>query len=737
MKKYVLFLAFLLNVILVRAQILPVYKWAGKAAGTGSDYGDFIATDPAGNTYITGRFDGNCDFDPGAGTLNLLSAGSTDIYFAKYSPTGSLVWAKRIGSTSGDRAYAMDVDAAGNIYLIGYFSVTVDFDPGPANVSLTSMGGFDTFFAKYTSDGNLVWVRTLGEANTEYGEIIKLDGSGNLYIGGEFSSPTLDLDAGAGTATVTNGSGGTAASYDPYLAKYDTAGNYLWGYNFPGTSSDYLKSMAVDANGRVIVAGYFSTTMNVDIPGGVFLNSNGSSDCYIVRFTAAGILDYSVSFGGLNSDILYSIDTYNNNVYATGTFNAQVDFDPGVDTFNLQSAGLTDVFISCLNDAGEFSWAGAISSPGSENSNFIKLNGNGDVYVAGSFIDSADFDPGAGVASLYAVTDRDAFVAKYSNSGSYVWGLRIGSNGTEYARSIAIDPNNGDVLTSGYFTAGTLYVDPLNLANFLTNTGLNDIFFGRYGECAFPVVSAQPVNSGVCPGGSTSFSVSSNGSNLTYQWQEGTNGGINWNNVVDGGNYSGATTPTLSLSGLGTPFNNRFYRCVSSADCGLSTTSGVGILFVGQVDTTVNVNQHILTSAATNASYQWLDCNNGYAPIPGASQQQFIPAVPGTYALSVTKNGCNDTSACYTITTIGLNDITTGDIRIFPVPAQNEITIETAVPADYEAGIYDLSGRRLLNDKIRFTVKTTVGIQHLESGAYLLGLRKNQGEESFFRIVKR
>lgn len=719
--------------MLVNAQV-PVYRWASKVAGAGNEFADIIKTDAAGNIYIGGRFDGTCDFDPGTGISNKTSAGSTDGFVAKYTILGALVWVIPIGSTGADRLFWIDVDAAGNVYTIGNYNLTVDFDPGPGTFSHTSVGGVDVFMVKYNTNGNLVWANSIGGVNAEVAENIALDASGNLYVGGQFSSPTLDLDAGVNTFTVNNAN--TNVTQDPFLVKYDTSGNFAWGFNLQGLSSDYIKSVTVDANDNVLVGGYFSTTMSVDPISGTSLTSVGSADCFIARYSSTGNYDWSAKFGGVLADNIFSITAANNNIYATGTFNTVVDFDPGLDTFNIQSKGNTDAFIVSFSSTGTFNWAGSIGGFGLDNSNYIIANSSGDVYVAGSFIDSADFDPSNVNTYIKSVGGRDGFLAKYDNNGAYKWGMRIGSQGIDYLRSIDFDPIDGEILCTGYWATSTLYLDPNNYSISLPLTGLNDAFFAKYGECEFPIITTPPAITGTCIGGTAQFNVVATGQNLSFKWQEGTNGGINWNDITDGGVYSGSSTSTLTLSGVGAPFNNLFYRCVASSACGLSTTSGVGILYVGTVDTSVTVNSHIMVASQVSATYQWLNCNNSYAPIPGATAKQFIPTVPGSYALSVTKNGCNDTSACYTILTIGLNDfVTNEEVNIFPVPANQEINIELAADGNYSASIFDLTGRKMLSDNFIFNRIARIPVSSLESGAYLVGIRKNDGSPSFFKIV--
>jgi hypothetical protein len=148
MKKLLLAAILITQVILCEAQNLAVYRWAGKIAGPNSEYPDWIRCDASGNVYVSGRFEGTVDFDPGAGATSRISNGSSDVFLAKYTTAGSLVWVVTFGGTGADRAVAHELDAAGNIYLTGYYLSTVDFDPGSGTVSYTAAGGTDFYFSK-------------------------------------------------------------------------------------------------------------------------------------------------------------------------------------------------------------------------------------------------------------------------------------------------------------------------------------------------------------------------------------------------------------------------------------------------------------------------------------------------------------------------------------------------------------------------------------------------------------
>ena len=734
MKNLLLTLIVIFTANLSWAGVIPVYRNAGKIAGSGNDYADYIDRDAAGNIYVAGRFSSTCDMDPGPGTFNLTAVGSSDIYVAKYTSGGAFIWAFRIGDAGSERSNSLDVDASGNIYLTGIFSTTVDFDPGSGTATLISAGSNDIFIAKYDSAGNYTWALGLGGVSSDIGEVVLNDGQGNLYLGGEFGSDSIDIDPGAGSVILYNAS--SSSSQDPFIAKFDTAGNLLWGKSFQGPNSDYVKGLAIDANQRIVIGGYYTNNLVVDPVAGISILTNGTTDCYIVRLTSTGAYDWSAGFGGLQSDLLTGIAVSGNDMIVTGNFQGNIDCDPGPDTVSLVTRGTVDIFISSLSSSGTLNWATSIGGPLSDNYSSIDVNSSGEILVTGVFRDSALFFPAGTGAYLQGAGDQDGFIAKYDNAGNLVWHDNIGSSGNDNGRDITVDPVTGEFWICGFYTSASLYVDPNNPATILTSSGIADGFFARYGECAFPVVANQPANNGTCPGGNVSFGLTASGTTLSYQWQEGTNGGITWMNIIDGGVYSGATTPSLSLTGLGTSYNNLFYRCIVTEACGLSLTSGVGILFVGTPDTSVTQSGSTLTATALQAAYRWLDCNNGYAPVQGANGRVFNPSFNGSYAAEITRNGCTDTSSCYTITTLGLDQLDSQTtVRIYPVPARETLNISLSGESDYEVTLYDMTGSRIRPETTAFRQNVSLDVSGVAPGMYMVGISRNGSLPRFFGVV--
>jgi hypothetical protein len=481
MHKPIILLISLLLALGTNAQNL---EWAKSFGKNSSDYGVSITVDASGNVYTTGRFQQTVDFDPGAGTNNLSSQGLTDAFIQKLDPSGNFLWAKSFGGTSQDEGLSITVDASGNVYTTGWFSGTVDFDPGAGTNNHTSQGSRDVFIQKLDPSGNFLWAKSFGGTSDDYGNSITVDASGNVYTTGWFSG-TGDFNPGAGTNNLTS-----QGSNDVFIQKLDPSGNFLWAKSFGGTSSNYGLSITVDASGNVYTTGKFSGTVDFDPGAGTNnLSSQGSNDVFIQKLDPSGYFLWAKSFGGTSIDVAYSIALdASGNVYTTGDFKGTVDFDPGAGTNNLSSqvnnlnSQSVDVFIQKLDPSGNFLWAKSFGGTSGDGGRSITVDASGNVYTTGYFQGTADFDPGAGTNNLTSQGSNDVFIQKLDPSGNFLWAKSFGGNLDDYGWSITVDAS-GNVYTTGSFK-GAADFDPGAGTNNLSSQGSYDVFIQKMSPCS-------------------------------------------------------------------------------------------------------------------------------------------------------------------------------------------------------------------------------------------------------------
>jgi hypothetical protein len=498
MKKYEKLAASFLALLLIFTFITPqrvvaddvAYGWAKSIGGSSADIGYSTAVDSSGNVYTTGSFQGTVDFDPGAGVANLTSAGSTDIFVSKLDSNGNYVWAKSIGGVTADTGRSITLDSLGNFYTTGSFQGTVDFDPGVGTANLTSTGSDDIFISKLDSSGNYVWAKNVGGVSAEAGNSIAFDASGNVYTTGSFQG-TVDFDPGAGTANLVS----TAGNPDIFVSKLDSNGNYVWAKKMGGSFGDVGKFVALDVSGNVYTIGNFSFIDADFDPGAGTANlmSAGNTDIFVSKLDSNGNYVWAKSIGGGSTDEGYStaVDS-SGNVYAAGYFSNSADFDPGAGVANLTSAGSTDIFVSKLDSNGNYIWAKSIGGSSTDIGYSTAVDSSGNVYAAGYFSNSADFDPGAGVANLTSAGSTDIFVSKLDSNGNYIWAKSIGGSSTDIGNSTAVD-SSGNVYTTGSFQDTADFDPGAGTAN-LTSAGSTDIFISKLAPNNAPTATSLSIS---------------------------------------------------------------------------------------------------------------------------------------------------------------------------------------------------------------------------------------------------
>ncbi len=260
------------------------------------------------------------------------------------------------------------------------------------------------------------------------------------------------------------------AALDPWLAFAVGMGSSSAG------QSDLARGIALDSAGNVHLVGEFGGTVDFDPgPGTANLTSVGGSDVFVLKLDSAGNFLWARAVGGSTIDRGFGIAVDElGNVYATGSFQDTADFDPGAGTFDLTSEGLADIFVQKLDASGNFVWARAMGGMMSEGGLGIAVDGAGNVYTAGLFEDTVDFDPGVGTVNLSAAGGEDAFVHKLNSSGALVWVKAVGSTLDDFASGIALDIS-GNIYTTGSFH-GTVDFDPNAGTVNLTSVGGGDIF---------------------------------------------------------------------------------------------------------------------------------------------------------------------------------------------------------------------------------------------------------------------
>jgi hypothetical protein len=491
-------------------------NWVKQMGGTGTSqaFGNALTCDAAGCVYTAGHLYGTVDMDPGVGTSTFVSTGNNygDLYITKSDPSGNLIWAKHLGNANNEQVYAIQTDAAGNVYTIGNFEGTMDFDPGPGIFNLTQAGTYSiaTFICKLDGSGNFVWAKKLAD-NPGITDL-KLDASGNIYSTGRFSSG--DFDPGPGTYLMASPS---MTDEDIFVCKLDAAGNFVWARQMGGVGPDNGTGIVVDPGGNVYTTGWFTGTADFDPGTGTYNLVSSARDIFVSKLDASGNFVWAKQMGGNGDDGAFPlVRDAQGNIVCLGFFDQSADFDPGPGTFTLNPTGMYDIFICKLDASGNFIWAKQIGGNTIDLVSTACVDQYNNIYATGYFENTVDFDPGSGVSTFTSNGSDDIFITKLDAGGNYLWTQQIGGPGNELGQGIA-SGSNGHVYVTGYFQGSNVDFEPGPSTFTVNATGTYDAFIYKLGQvCTATVaITTGTSNLAICSGERTFLSASGTGS---VQW---------------------------------------------------------------------------------------------------------------------------------------------------------------------------------------------------------------------------
>lgn len=448
------------------------------AGGATIDTGRSIAIDEEGNIYVTGEFNTQATFD----NVTLVSAGSLDVFIAKYDPSGNLVWAKRAGGTNPDMAYGIAV-SGNDVYITGHFMSTANFNsPSSTGINeISSEGNKDIFIAKYNTNGEFKWAKRAGGASFDNAYGIAASGNG-IYIAGVFENT-----ANFNTPSVTGSNEVlSAGGKDVFIAKYNNDGDFQWVKRAGGVDDDNAFAIAA-IDTEVYVVGMFEGALNFNTPsvfGSNEIISAGFQDVFIAKYNSDGDFQWARRAGGILSDKAKGIAVSDSSVYVVGGIRDIANFNtPSASGNNelITASSSYDIFLAKYNSAGDFQWAKQAGGIGSDIAHSVAVSGS-DIYITGEFSDTFNFNTPSALDGneISATGATDIFIARYNNAGDFQWAKRGGGTYLDISYGIAVSKN--DVCVTGQFWGEADFNTPSATGTNVIITEENDadIFIAKY-----------------------------------------------------------------------------------------------------------------------------------------------------------------------------------------------------------------------------------------------------------------
>ncbi len=366
--------------------------WVVSAGSSDDEAASSVAVDASGNPYIAGSFRSTATF----GSSSVISAGSDDIFIAKYNSSGVVQWVNRIGGTGQDVGNSLTIDASGNILLAGYFNGTISFSG--SSTSLTSYGQSDFLVAKYNSSGALQWANKGGSTGYDFAFGVATDQSSNVFVTGEIKGAST-----FGSVTTTYN-----AMADIAIVKYNSSGVVQFANGYGSAGDDQGYGIAVDASNQVYVVGAFSSSVTF---GTSSLTSGGITDGFLIKITgAAGAVQWAKKQGGFAQDAAGGVGIgTNGDIFVVGSFGGTASFDAQT----LTSSGNLDIFTAIYTPNGLLNVAIKYGGPLDDAARGIAAITANNSYITGYFNGTANFggfDVKARIAPSSTGGDWDIFV---------------------------------------------------------------------------------------------------------------------------------------------------------------------------------------------------------------------------------------------------------------------------------------------------------------------------------------
>lgn len=485
---FILLALLLASINLLNAQS----NFVGFMPGNGIAGPSEMIADDFGNVIMCGIFTDSMDIDLSSSTQVIYANGDEDGWIAKYDAAGSLLWGFAIGGNANQAAKGLAIDEFNNIYVVGYFAGTVDFDQSPGTSLLTSQGDWDAFVLKLDESGNFIWAKSFGGSNRQFPTEVVCNQNGNIYISGTLSGST-NMDMNGGTYLLTpNASGGGNEANTGYYAKYNYNGDLIWAYNVAGINPEIALG---NENGSDVI--YYlghgvANPLSLDDfdPSGAVLQpvpSPFTSANYfaLIKYDASGQLIWSkfsrtiISSAGtdvITKDVAVDLS---GDIYVAGDFYSGFDLYPGNDmTLNAYGITGTDGFLVKYNSAGNFIWEKQFGTADEyDYAEEISIDSWNNVWVSGGFRNIAEMNSSGTSHTLTSAGLNDIFAAGFTSSGNYIWAGSISGPATDGAPQMLAVGNN--LLISGFFIQ-TADCDITSGVNYLTAQQFSDVFFASF-----------------------------------------------------------------------------------------------------------------------------------------------------------------------------------------------------------------------------------------------------------------
>lgn len=405
------------------------------------------AYDEEGGIISVGHYTQKVVLTTGANGITFNSnSGYREPLIMKHDSNGNLMWAKRydtqgtnvISYSDINTATAVASDHLGNTIVVGNFEQTIDVTPegSPTILTAHSSSESNVFICKYSASGNLLMSGVLRGEGEAYINDIAFDSNGNFVLTGSYEG-YIDFDLGPEAYNPS-----TSGYQNTFVAKYTNTGELLWAKKLVG-NRNHGHAVTIGQNNEVYVAGKYRNTVDFNPGTGEHeLTVNTYFNMYVLRLFSNG--NFSWVREAESESVLSQINriesTPDGGLYCVGTFEGEyVDFNTSETFAWISAEGPSDAFIWKLNaTTGNSTWVHQVSGPEIDRGKSIAIGENGEIYVAGEFTNTVNFNPDGEELILNGHPEyQNAFLLEMNSAGEFINVKQMGGQSSNNDLNVA------------------------------------------------------------------------------------------------------------------------------------------------------------------------------------------------------------------------------------------------------------------------------------------------------------
>lgn len=606
----------------------------------------------------------------------------------KTDANGILVWSTAFGTAGKfDFGYSVRQTSDGGYIIAGL-------------TNSTGAGLRDVLLIKTNSTGVLQWSKTYGGASDDEARSVEETADGGFIISG---------------FTQSYGSG-----YQMYLIKTNSTGTVTWSKTFGGGGMELGYSVKQTSDGGYVLLGYSDSY------------GSGLVDVLLLKLTATGGISWSKTYGGASDDygLCINITTDGGYIISGKTLS--------------YGGGAGDFYLIKTDVNGVHQWSKAYGGTALDQAGNVQQTADGGYILTGytmsfgagireAYLVKTDATGASGCSEFSTTTQTTSATVANSTGATEGLGLSAVSPVTATRRVMPI------VTTLCSSSACSLVIASFTQTNVSCNGGANGTATitttGGVGAITYNWTPGNPTGDGTAS--VTGLTAGTWTCTITDANSCTANDIINITAPLAISNSQSMTlcygqsavigTNTYSISGI--------YTDVLSSVNGCDSTVTTNLTIYPPINITTLVSGSSISSNASPANYQWIDCNNSNLAITGEINQMFVSSTNGSYAVIVSQNGCTDTSACVNITTTAMIEANLNEtIRMYPNPTSSVIKIE-GIPENSHISIINSIGQKMLSMDTGNQNYQILDLTNLASGIYSLQV-ETKNNRAIKKIVK-